>query len=89
MSWLSSNFMINPPYPPTPRTGVGGFVVNDKNEVLLVQEKWLRNLKIVHWKLPGGHSDPGQLVPHCDYCVKMALMICSTFIYPSLSLVML
>ena len=39
--------------------GVAGFVVNEKNEVLLVQEKWLRNLKIIHWKLPGGHAEPG------------------------------
>ena len=36
--------------------------MNDKNEVLLVQEKWLRNLMISHWKLPGGHADPGVLM---------------------------
>ena len=39
---------------------MAGFVVNDKNEVLLVQEKWLHNLQVSHWKLPGGHSEPGQ-----------------------------
>ena len=40
-------------------SGVAGCVVNDKNEVLLVQEKWLRSLKIRHWKLPGGVAEPG------------------------------
>ena len=39
--------------------GVAGFVVNDKNEVLLVQEKWLRSIKLAHWKLPGGVCEPG------------------------------
>ena len=43
---------------------MAGFVVNDKNEVLLVQEKWLHNLQVSHWKLPGGHSEPGQT--SCD-----------------------
>lgn len=33
--------------------------MNDKNQVLVVQEKWLRGLKIPHWKLPGGVCDPG------------------------------
>jgi len=42
-----------------PPAGVAGFVVNDKEEVLLVQEKWLRRLSIRHWKLPGGHSERG------------------------------
>ncbi len=39
--------------------GVAGFVVNEKNEVLLIQERWIRKLKIVHWKLPGGHAETG------------------------------
>ena len=41
-------------------TGVAGFVVNDHNEVLLVQEKWLRNIKFIHWKLPGGVAETGR-----------------------------
>ena len=44
------------------RTGVAGFVVNDKQEVLLVQEKWLRNIKFIHWKLPGGVAETGNSV---------------------------
>ena len=39
---------------------MAGFVVNDKNEVLVIQEKWLRRINIAHWKLPGGVCDPGQ-----------------------------
>ena len=41
-------------------SGVAGCVINDKNEVLVVQEKWLRSLKIRHWKLPGGVAEPGR-----------------------------
>jgi len=33
-------FYDQPPYHPTPHTGVAGFVVNDKNEVLL-QITWV------------------------------------------------
>ena len=40
-------------------SGVGGFVVNSRGEVLLIQEKWLRNIKLVHWKLPGGVAESG------------------------------
>ena len=42
-----------------PASGVAGFVVNKKGEVLLVQEKWLRRLSLKHWKLPGGHTEKG------------------------------
>lgn len=30
-----------------------------------MQEKWLRGMKIAHWKLPGGVLDPGMYV----YCL--------------------
>ena len=39
--------------------GVAGVVVNEKNEFLLVQEKWLRNRSLVMWKFPGGMADLG------------------------------
>ncbi len=40
--------------------GVAGFVVNSKGEVLVIQEKWLRNLDLIHWKFPGGVADSGR-----------------------------
>ena len=43
-------------------TGVAGFVVNDRNEVLLVQEKWQRDIKLIHWKLPGGVAEQGEVL---------------------------
>ena len=39
--------------------GVGGFVVNERDELLVVQERF-SPLGIKHWKLPGGHKDPGE-----------------------------
>ena len=38
-------------------TGVAGFVVNDKNQLLVIQEKF--NISKKHWKLPGGLADKG------------------------------
>ncbi|ELU13913.1 hypothetical protein CAPTEDRAFT_219640 [Capitella teleta] len=37
--------------------GAAGFVVNDKEEVLVVQERFARK---AHWKLPGGLADAGE-----------------------------
>lgn len=39
-------------------SGVGGLVVNDKEQVLAVQERFTTGVKR-HWKLPGGHVDMG------------------------------
>jgi hypothetical protein len=39
------------PYGPIFSVGVGGFVVNDKNEVLVIKEKTGPAVKI--WKVPG------------------------------------
>lgn len=36
--------------------GVGGMVINDKNQVLTIQERFHEK---PHWKLPGGYSNPG------------------------------
>lgn len=38
--------------------GVAGFVVNDKNQVLVIQERF--NIIQKHWKLPGGLADEGE-----------------------------
>ena len=40
--------------------GVGGFVVNEHDELLVVQERFSR-LGVKHWKLPGGQADPGNV----------------------------
>eukprot|EP01126_Amoeba_proteus_P018788 TRINITY_DN1955_c0_g1_i10.p1 TRINITY_DN1955_c0_g1~~TRINITY_DN1955_c0_g1_i10.p1 ORF type:complete len:296 (-),score=69.53 TRINITY_DN1955_c0_g1_i10:128-916(-) len=46
------------PLGPTHYVGVGGFVVNDKKEILVVREK---HGPVTHiWKLPGGSVDPGE-----------------------------
>ncbi|XP_077995710.1 nucleoside diphosphate-linked moiety X motif 6-like [Glandiceps talaboti] len=44
--------------------GVAGFVVNDNNEVLVIQERFgfTFNQK-THWKLPGGLADTGENIP--------------------------
>ena len=40
-------------------SGVGGFVVNDKDEVLLVKERW-SVYSVPKWHLPGGMADAGK-----------------------------
>ncbi|XP_064613260.1 uncharacterized protein LOC135477040 [Liolophura sinensis] len=37
--------------------GAGGFVVNDRQQLLVVKEKFTKN---PHWKLPGGHVNKGE-----------------------------
>jgi len=39
--------------------GVGGMVINEKEEILVVQERFLFK-DTPHWKLPGGYVDPGE-----------------------------
>lgn len=38
-------------------TGVAGVVINDKGEMLVIQERF--NVVAPHWKLPGGLADKG------------------------------
>lgn len=38
--------------------GVGGVVINEKDEVLLIQEQRSKEQKL--WKFPGGFMDPGE-----------------------------
>ncbi|XP_045172868.2 uncharacterized protein LOC123534617 isoform X2 [Mercenaria mercenaria] len=40
--------------------GVAGFVVNEKNQLLVIQEKYHPGTAKAKWKLPGGHSDKGE-----------------------------
>lgn len=46
----------NLPHYVTHAIGVGGFVVNDKNEVLVIQEKY--GPIVNFWKIPGGRVEP-------------------------------
>lgn len=51
-----------PPYAHT-NLGVGGFVINDKtNEVLVIKENYSNKAanKATRWKLPGGYVEPGK-----------------------------
>ena len=43
--------------------GVCGFVVNDKNQLLVIQEKYHPGSTKPRWKLPGGHADKGNFNP--------------------------
>jgi ADP-ribose pyrophosphatase YjhB (NUDIX family) len=53
--WLPTDEPNKLPGYMTNYLGVGGFVLNDKNEVLVVKEKYFANPV---WKLPGGMVDP-------------------------------
>lgn len=59
VKWISQSESNNiPPYPFT-NVGVGGLVVDSKNRLLVIQEKYtVRGLKM--WKFPGGVSQPGE-----------------------------
>lgn len=58
--WLASSESKLPRYPCT-QVGVGGFVVNGRGEVLLVQERVSAVAAAQgQWKLPGGVADPGE-----------------------------
>lgn len=54
--WLPRNETSNIPSYAHTMVGVGGLVINEKSEVLVVSEK---NFNYPHWKLPGGMVDPG------------------------------
>eukprot|EP01120_Amphizonella_sp_Union-15-10_P013295 TRINITY_DN6149_c0_g2_i1.p1 TRINITY_DN6149_c0_g2~~TRINITY_DN6149_c0_g2_i1.p1 ORF type:complete len:268 (+),score=49.91 TRINITY_DN6149_c0_g2_i1:57-860(+) len=55
--WLLEKENKLPPYA-TAFVGVGGFVVNEKKEVLVVKEKVGPAVNI--WKIPGGGANPGE-----------------------------
>lgn len=46
-----------PPYAHT-NIGVGGLVVNEKSQVLVLKENYF-HFKVPNWKFPGGYVEPG------------------------------
>jgi len=67
--WLPSNQPSTLPNYATSYVGVGGFVLNDKNEVLVIQEKHgpIKGF----WKIPGGMVEPNEEL--CDAAVREVL----------------
>lgn len=55
--WLVVNEANNIPRYAHNMIGVGAFVVNDEDELLVVQERFAVKS---HWKLPGGYVNPGE-----------------------------
>jgi len=59
LKWISETEANQVPNYAHHTVGVGGFVVNEKDEILVIQERFLFQNKS-HWKLPGGYVDPGE-----------------------------
>ncbi|XP_046634041.1 nudix hydrolase 8-like [Daphnia pulicaria] len=59
LKWLPSDEPCQVPSYAHTMVGAGAMVVNDKNEVLVVQERYYKR---PHWKLPGGYVDPGESI---------------------------
>jgi len=57
LKWMDTKEVCNIPSFAHTLVGVGGMVVNDKDELLVVQERFYT---APHWKLPGGYVDPGE-----------------------------
>lgn len=55
--WLPTDESNNIPAYAHTLVGVGGIVVNDKSQILVVREKYATR---VAWKLPGGYAEPGE-----------------------------
>ncbi|KAJ0177180.1 hypothetical protein K1T71_007189 [Dendrolimus kikuchii] len=55
--WLPKDSLCNLPPACHTNIGVGGMVLNDKNEILVVTEK---HIEYKHWKLPGGYVERGE-----------------------------
>ena len=54
--WLPEHEEDNTPNYAAQYLGCGGFVLNSRNQLLVVQEKYHTTPT---WKLPGGHAEPG------------------------------
>jgi len=48
------------PQAPSAYLGAGGFVMNDKDEVLVICERYNSDKSEIRWKIPGGLIDPGE-----------------------------
>lgn len=59
MKWISETEKNQVPTYAHHTVGVGGFVVNEKDELLVIEERFRFQDK-PHWKLPGGYVDPGE-----------------------------
>ncbi|PVD31329.1 hypothetical protein C0Q70_06741 [Pomacea canaliculata] len=57
--WMCDNHPNELPEYANQYIGVGGFVVNEKNQLLVMQERYGQNKKSP-WKLPGGHANKGE-----------------------------
>eukprot|EP00095_Tigriopus_kingsejongensis_P002344 maker-scaffold868_size86715-snap-gene-0.29 protein:Tk02344 transcript:maker-scaffold868_size86715-snap-gene-0.29-mRNA-1 annotation:"nucleoside diphosphate-linked moiety x motif 6 isoform x2" len=57
VKWLPKDEKYQVPPYAHQMLGVGGMVINDKDEILVVQERFR---SVDHWKLPGGYVDPGE-----------------------------
>jgi ADP-ribose pyrophosphatase YjhB (NUDIX family) len=55
--WLPTDSSANLPPACHTNLGVGGLVINDNNQMLVVIEK---HTDIAHWKLPGGYVEKGR-----------------------------
>ncbi|KAL0892999.1 hypothetical protein ABMA27_014664 [Loxostege sticticalis] len=55
--WLPTHRAPNLPPACHTNLGVGGLVLNDKNQMLVVVEK---HTEVSHWKLPGGYVERGE-----------------------------
>ncbi|XP_005097225.1 nudix hydrolase 8 [Aplysia californica] len=58
--WLPETLPNNLPAYANHYLGVAGFVVNEKNQVLVVRERYHNTNLRSPWKLPGGHADRGE-----------------------------
>lgn len=57
--WLPTNLAPNLPVYSHTMVGVGGLVVNDKDQILTITEK--QAIIPGNWKLPGGYVEPSKL----------------------------
>lgn len=57
LRWLAKDEVSNVPSYAHTLVGVGGMVVSDDGQVLVVEERFATQ---PHWKLPGGYVDPGE-----------------------------
>lgn len=60
MKWLPEDETVNVPEYAHTMVGVGGIVINDKNEVLVVAERY--SLIENSLKLPGGYVEPSNIL---------------------------